>query len=370
MLSIKEITNDDEFYNLKDEWNKLLLNSESNNLFLTWEWLYNWWKFFGYNKELKILAIKDDNELKGIAPFYISKNKGKNTYQINFLGSTGVGSDYLDFILQKGYENKVIFAIYRYLNSNDCRWQSINFTDIPANSRSIELIRNYYKNNFYMLTKNHTICPYIPLPDNYELFMKSLSSNMRYNLGRKRRRFENGFKGKFIVVSEMNELDKSIEELFRLNLSRMKVKKIYSPFNNEQFSQFHKKIIPAFFEKDWLRLCFLKVGNEFIACLYIFKYGGKYYYYQSGFDPEWERLSPGLLLFSYCIENATLEGMNEFDFLQGEEEYKYHWTKNIRTNMQIKIYRRKSVYLNEKFKTIAKQKLKQSLKQITNLFLI
>ena len=113
---------------------------------------------------------------------------------------------------------------------------------------------------------------------------------------------------------------------------------------------------------DWLRLCFLKIKGYYIASLYIFKYGGKYYYYQSGFDPDWEKLSPGFLLFSYCIENAISEGIKEFDFLQGEEEYKYLWTNKTRTNLNVKVYRkffRNAIrYMVEKNKPIVKSKIK------------
>jgi len=351
MITVEEITKDEDFFNLKDDWNTLLSKSQANNLFLTWDWLYTWWKYFGENKELKILLLKDD-KLRSIVPFYASKNKMK------FLGSFGAGSDYLDFIIQKGSENKVISKIYDYFKNNT-GWETITLTGIPSELKNSELIQRYYKDSCYVIAKDYSICPYSPLPDNYDNFLKSLSSNMRSNIKKKRNKFEQ-LNGKFIVVNEKKELAKAINEFINLNLNRMDMKDIYSPFNNENFLKFHKDIMASFFDKGWLRLCFLKINNKHIAGIYIIKYDKKYYYYQSGFDPEWKKLSPGLILFSYCMENAISEGITEFDFLQGTEDYKFRWTDNTKKNLQIKIYRKKIFYMNEKLKITAKNFLKQT----------
>jgi len=337
MLKVVQISEDEEFYKLKDEWDILLSKSNCNNLFLTWDWLYHWWKIFCQDKNLNILLIRKNGDLIAVAPLFLTNNKMLGIKQIHFLGSNYVGSDYLDFIIQKGSEDEVIPELCNYLNSGN-GWHFINLTDIPAHSKSIELIQKYHKDNWLILTNNYTICPYITLPDNYNLFLQSLSSNMRSNIKRKRRIFENDLKGEFVILREKNEVNKSIEELNRLNFYRMRVKNLISPFYDPLFNQFHKVIIPIFFERGWLRLCFLRVKNKYIACLYVYRYGNKYYYYQSGFDLEWEKVSPGVLLFSYCIENAILEGMEEFDFLRGNEDYKYRWTKQERKNLRVKIF--------------------------------
>ena len=87
-----------------------------------------------------------------------------------------------------------------------------------------------------------------------------------------------------------------------------------------------------------VKFYFLKKDGKYIAGIYILFYESKYYYYQSGFDPVYEKESPGTLLFHYCIKAAHENGAKEFDFLQGDEPYKLNWTKNKRTNMKITIY--------------------------------
>ncbi len=361
MPTVEEIRTDKGFYGLRDEWNELLLRSKSNVLFLTWDWLYNWWKCFKDGKELMILLIRDGYRLKGIAPFFLLKNKVMGGSVVKFLGSTSVGSDYLDFIIEDGNESEVLFQIRDYLNARKPKWRAIELTDIPAGSKTVWLIHRYCNRDWYLFTRLQAVCPYVHLPSNYESYLKSLSPSMRYNIKRKRNKFENKFDGEFTLLKKDSEFKQSFNDLVRLNTSRMRERSLRGPFQDKLFSEFHRNMMWLFFKRNWLRLCFLKIGSKPIASMYTFAYGGKYYYYQAGFDPQWAKLSPGFLLFSYCIENAILEGAKEFDFLRGDEEYKFDWAKEARVNLSMTIYRSSfesmRVQLSQKLKLFYQTKI-------------
>jgi CelD/BcsL family acetyltransferase involved in cellulose biosynthesis len=48
-------------------------------------------------------------------------------------------------------------------------------------------------------------------------------------------------------------------------------------------------------------------------------------FYLNGFDPAYERFSPGSLLIEYAMEQARKSCQRSFDFLRGAEAYKYRW---------------------------------------------
>src|SRR5664279_1174278 len=74
MLNVSAVTTYEEFLKLEPVWNTLLAESDSDMLFLTFEWLNNWWKEFGHCIEMLVLVIKDDNkDIVAIAPL-IRKN--------------------------------------------------------------------------------------------------------------------------------------------------------------------------------------------------------------------------------------------------------------------------------------------------------
>jgi len=51
----------------------------------------------------------------------------------------------------------------------------------------------------------------------------------------------------------------------------------------------------------------------------------KFNYYQSGYDPNWASKSVGLVLLARTVQDAFAEGLEEFDFLHGNESYKRDW---------------------------------------------
>ncbi len=65
------------------------------------------------------------------------------------------------------------------------------------------------------------------------------------------------------------------------------------------------------------------------------KHNDKYYYYQTGISLEGEKKSAGRVLLSLFIEQAFAEGCREFDFLRGNEGFKYFWTKDQRQTWSI-----------------------------------
>ncbi|MCU0476705.1 MAG: GNAT family N-acetyltransferase, partial [Anaerolineae bacterium] len=54
-----------------------------------------------------------------------------------------------------------------------------------------------------------------------------------------------------------------------------------------------------------------------------FVYGGRVMVYNSGLNPAHAPLSPGIVLLCHLIRWAAENGMTAFDFLRGNEEYKY-----------------------------------------------
>ncbi len=62
---------------------------------------------------------------------------------------------------------------------------------------------------------------------------------------------------------------------------------------------------------------------KLLSAIMAFEYGGWFGLYNSGYDPDYEYLSVGLLLKALAIEFAINTGKTCYDFLQGSERYKY-----------------------------------------------
>src|SRR5690606_31896194 len=79
-------------------------------------------------------------------------------------------------------------------------------------------------------------------------------------------------------------------------------------------------------DAGYLRLCYLAINGEKTAALLGFEYEGRYLLYNSGYDPDaYAQFSPGWVLLAYTIQYAIAVGCQLFDFMQGDEEYKYRF---------------------------------------------
>jgi CelD/BcsL family acetyltransferase involved in cellulose biosynthesis len=73
----------------------------------------------------------------------------------------------------------------------------------------------------------------------------------------------------------------------------------------------------------WLRLDLLEIAGRDVAATFGFELDGVFYLYNSAYEPDAARVSPGLVLVSELVKRAIEEELKVFDFLRGPERYKY-----------------------------------------------
>jgi CelD/BcsL family acetyltransferase involved in cellulose biosynthesis len=62
--------------------------------------------------------------------------------------------------------------------------------------------------------------------------------------------------------------------------------------------------------------------------------------YNSGYDPiKYGALSPGIVLFAHSIQDAIAAKRRRYDFLRGNEEYKYRFGAKETEVMELHIRR-------------------------------
>ena len=346
-MQLEVVQDINRFKELREDWDSLVEKSSSKSVFLTWEWLFNWWVHFKNHKELLILLAKDEmtRQIIGIAPFCLQKLRLLYFFKFNkimYIGSDKAASDFLDFIIAPDSEESVVKLIYEYLKKNNDRWDIVEMGPVDEGSGSIGWLKQNVNGEHRMVTLKAHVCPYLKLTETYEKLLQSLSLNMRQNLKRRTKSFENEKGMSFSLFKLRENIEGNIDKLFSLHLARFKSKSgnknVESSFNGIEIKRFHYDIASSFLGKQWLKLYFLNYENEPIASLYAFKYKDKLYYYQSGFNSNWEKLSLGTVLFGYAIKDSISEGLKEFHFLRGEEEYKSRWTKDYRETKNLVIF--------------------------------
>ena len=72
----------------------------------------------------------------------------------------------------------------------------------------------------------------------------------------------------------------------------------------------------------------MRLNDEIIGVQYIYLWHGELLFYQSGYSPEHDDLSPGHVLFTYAIQRAIEQGLQGIDMLKGEYDYKSAYARN------------------------------------------
>lgn len=323
------------FAALHAEWNDLLRRSRFDTIFLTWEWQSTWWKHLGRIRgPLYLLAARQEGRLVGILPLY--ETRDGDEVALNVVGCIEV-SDYLDLIIEAGQEEAVYAAFLAWLAGPDAPpWTVVDLCNQPAvslaHSRLPELARAA---GFQADVVQEDVCPVIDLPrpaaDDaagheaaWELYLAGLDKKERHEIRRKMRRMaREAPEARLRFVGDGPELAQAMDDFIALHRFSRPDK---HAFMTDEMQAYFRAIAAALAERGWLQLSFLEVAGKPVATYLCFDYGDAILVYNSGYDPaEAPQLSPGWVLLAQLIQHAIALGRAHFDFLQGNEDYKYRF---------------------------------------------
>jgi CelD/BcsL family acetyltransferase involved in cellulose biosynthesis len=322
-MKIKVYTDASGFSALAEEWNPLLKRSISDLIFVTWEWQKTWWAHLGEGSLTLITVRDDEGTLIGLAPLFGAQDEeGRET--LAFIGCVDV-TDYLDVIVARGHEEAVYAALLDVLSGEDgIRWDRANLCNIPAASPTRRLLPALAEARGYRVrVVVQDVCPVISLPVTWEEYLNSLSKKQRHEIRRKIRKANREAQVEWYIVQDPARLPDEIEDFIELHRQSAEEK---DAFMEPRMQEFFHAIAQVLQQRGWLQLAFIEVNGERAASMLNFDYGDAILVYNSGYDPQqYASLSPGIVLLSYCIEHAIQQGRKHFDFLRGEEEYKFRF---------------------------------------------
>jgi CelD/BcsL family acetyltransferase involved in cellulose biosynthesis len=329
--------------NLREEWSPLLQRSATNTLFLTWEWQKAWWDSFGGGKGLFLLTIRDESRaLVGIAPLFhqeslvdpatalpaisverpIAVEGGQPMRSVHLVGGTEV-SDYLDVIAPVERNPEVCVALLDALESG-IPWHLLDLRCLPSASPTGSNVAELARARGWKVQQaREDVCPVLELPATWDEYLATkLNKKQRHELRRKMHRAEESAHVDWQWVTAA-DFEAGLATFVQLHKASHPDK---DAFMDEQMQRFFRAVARAALDQGWLRLSILRFNGQPVASYLCFDYGGDRLVYNSGFDlSAYADLGPGIVAVGYLIEDAIQHGLKRFDFLQGNERYKYEF---------------------------------------------
>lgn len=326
---------------LEKEWNGLLAESITHVPFLRFEYLRNWWQTHGGGEwpleaSLVIVSAHQDERLLGIAPLFHSQHAGKSA--LLFLGSIEI-SDYLDFIVRPNDLTAFTEGLLAFLSSNSAipPWETLdlyNLLDSSPSHAQLEQAAKALGWRFTSAVTNHA--PVIHLPGDWETYLANLAKKQRHEIRRKMRRLEEAaVPSKWYFVEDENKLDDAINEFITL----MAQDPEKEAFLTKEMVTAMSGTIKTAFAHGYLQLSFLEINGQKAAAYLNFDYDNHLWIYNSGMNREYFSYSAGWVLLGYLLRWANENGRSKFDFMRGDEDYKYRFGAKDRFVQRVTISR-------------------------------
>jgi CelD/BcsL family acetyltransferase involved in cellulose biosynthesis len=171
--------------------------------------------------------------------------------------------------------------------------------------------------------------PYISADSSLADYRRSLSHNIRHDAERRLRRLlETGAVS--VQVSDGGErLDDLLDEGFGVEAASWKGARRTAIVSRSDTRSFYRDVAYWAASLGWLRLAFLRLDGRAIAFQFDLEPGPTYYSLKIGYDPTYERFSPGKLLAYAMISRAVTSGCVRYELLGTDEAWKYRWTNSV-----------------------------------------
>jgi len=303
----------ESFDSLASCWADRSQSLEWSSPFVLPAWLKVWWQELGSEAELYLGAVRQGKKIIGIAPLIVEEGKA------SLAGSADV-CDYLDFIVAPGMEGDFFNVLL-----NDLRQKGINYIDLgalrPDSTVLTNLVAIAQDRGYEVLCHPEDVSLELDLPSTFDEYLAILTAKQRHEVRRKLRRLSEAGKVDYHFVEDNTALSDTMDTFLTMFTESRRDK---ATFLTARMESFFRSLAEAMAEAGLLRLGILELNALPAAIIMCFDYHDCVYLYNSGYESQQNPLSVGLLCKVLCIKESIQEGKKRFDFLKGDEPYKYH----------------------------------------------
>lgn len=304
---------DASFGAIADRWDQLLHQCGSATVFLSCAWQQTWWSRFANGATLALLEVTRAGRSVAIAPLMRSQGV------VSFLGDTDL-VDYHDFLIAGAEVVPVTDAVFEHV----AQWPEVHTIDLKsiagdsptlgAFKQAAEARRWHLEDSF------EDVAPGVTLPETFDAYVSGLDKKDRHELRRKLRRLN-------AAGTVAQEDYRSPEDIAGRFDEFIRLVRLSSPekdaFLTAERVRFIREVTMALARNGMASLVMMNLDGKRVAASLAFRLRDRSYGYNSGYDPEYRQLAVGLLNHALALERAIAEGVRYFDFMRGNEHYKY-----------------------------------------------
>lgn len=341
-LTVDIINDLSELANIEPHWNALLSQSHGDPVFGSYAWYRTWWEVFLGKEDLPVLfVVRKKDELLGVTGFYLAQDKMGiiNTRNLKPIGIPL--ADYFDFLVREKNRHQVVEKIIDH-QMRQPGWDVLILRHIKQDSPLINLLINLAgKHNDIVVIEDGIPCPLIRLEDSFETFQqKRINTKNRKKYRWQMKKLAALGEIKFEMILDRAEISKNLPYLVELENKSWKGAQGVGIFSSSQKKEFFSRISDRLAEQGKVALHLLWHNSRLISYNYCFLAGDTLYFYNTAFDPDYGRYSPGTLAFLDLIKWCHDMKIKTIDMLRGQYGYKTLWCDRVTENVNLHLFSR------------------------------
>jgi CelD/BcsL family acetyltransferase involved in cellulose biosynthesis len=316
-VTFETVSTEAGFAALSDSWDSLVRAMPRPSPHLLHAWLLSWWRHYGEDRELAVHVAFRGHELVGALPLCVQRRRGVGV--LTFLGAEQ--TSLADMLLVEGADEQLSSELAERATTSGHDFADLH--GLPGTSRFAAALG---PSRLRLIVRAEA--PVLELGGlDWETFYKTrLSSSQRALHRRRTRQLARLGTLETTVARTQEELAPALEEAFEIHARRWRGRPDGSDFGTSKGQMFQREATAALATLDIPRIVTLKVDGRPIAFAYFFVLGETMCCHRLAFDPEFQRLSPGLVNRYDALESAFAEGVTRVEFFGGLERYKMELT--------------------------------------------
>jgi CelD/BcsL family acetyltransferase involved in cellulose biosynthesis len=325
-LRLETFTSFDAAHAVAAEWDALIARTDGS-LYMTPAWCEVWWRHFGAGRELRVIAVRDGEELVAVLPFFVERLLGPlgRTRVAKLVGSDsslalvelpalpGTATEALALGL------RALVAEVDMVHVGPCPGALAQLDALRAAAAEIADVADVARDRE---AGSHTV---FELPHGFDAYLQTLSKNQRGNYRRSVNKLAKAFEFEVDILRDRATLEREFEAFVDMHQAQWQAVDKLGHFDDwPRGREYGRDLVATFAERDEVRMIRLIADGQVVAYYWCFAHGGTYYWRLPArlTDSSWDQFSLGRVGLMKMMEVAAGEGATSIEAGTGRYEYK------------------------------------------------
>jgi len=326
-LAAEWITDEDAFESLAGEWDSLL--PPDSTPFDLHCWYLNWWRSFGGSLELAVLTVRRAGDL--VAAFPLGRDGRRFVALANSHSSV-----FRPLASDDEAMGELVEAAIGSQSATSC------LTGLPAHDPCLAALRSgARKKGAIPLVEPAYTSPIVATDGDLEAWRKQSKPRWGAPLERFRRKMGRDYEAEFTIVEPPTELEAELDDGFKVEASGWKGQAGTAILSTPETETFYRAVGREFDRRGELRLSRIVLDGHIAAFDFCILHRGRLYLLKTGFDEDFRRLAPGLVMRLSIIERCFELGLDAHELLGSDSEWKNKFATTKREHTTFHAYPRR-----------------------------